>query len=170
MIIDEPAPGWPSRPGRIICLSTPYGKRGFFHEAWAAGGADWTRITAVFLEKERRAVGESWFRQEYCCSFESLEGLVYPDFKRCLGDSAPTSLAPLRSSRYLLQGSARLIALICRQQKNAYQPLAPARGTGFMRRRSVAFAAAVLRPASREVPVRTWPADQWPPTAALLPW
>ena len=37
-----------------------------------------------FLDEERRALGESWFRQEYCCSFEALEGLVYPDFARCV--------------------------------------------------------------------------------------
>src|SRR5262249_25398278 len=30
--------------GRLICLSTPYGRRGFFYEAWANGGDDWTRI------------------------------------------------------------------------------------------------------------------------------
>src|ERR1043166_7315901 len=30
--------------GRLICLSTPYGKRGFFHDAWANGGADWARV------------------------------------------------------------------------------------------------------------------------------
>src|SRR5437879_4472163 len=29
-------------------------------------------------------MGESWFRQEYCCSFEALEGLVYPEFGRCV--------------------------------------------------------------------------------------
>jgi hypothetical protein len=34
--------------------------------------------------EERRAQGESWIRQEYCCSFEALEGLVYPDFARCM--------------------------------------------------------------------------------------
>ncbi len=27
--------------GRLICLSTPYGKRGFFYDAWANGGDDW---------------------------------------------------------------------------------------------------------------------------------
>jgi hypothetical protein len=80
--------------GRLVCLSTPYGKRGFFWEAWARGGADWARIevpadkvariTPTFLEGERRALGESWFRQEYGCSFEALEGLVYPDFARCV--------------------------------------------------------------------------------------
>jgi hypothetical protein len=80
--------------GRLICLSTPYGKRGFFHDCWAHGGADWARIeipaerikriTPEFLAQERRALGESWFRQEYGCSFEALEGLVYPDFARCM--------------------------------------------------------------------------------------
>ena len=29
-------------------------------------------------------MGASWFRQEYSCSFEALEGLVYPDFARCV--------------------------------------------------------------------------------------
>jgi hypothetical protein len=85
--------------GRLVCLSTPYGKRGFFHDAWAKGGADWTRIEVPahqvrrirpeFLEEERRALGTSWFRQEYCCSFEALEGLVYPDFARCVVDALP---------------------------------------------------------------------------------
>jgi hypothetical protein len=83
--------------GRLICLSTPYGKRGFFWNAWALGGDDWLRfevpaakiprITSEFLEKEKRGLGESWFRQEYCCSFEALEGLVYPDFGRCVVDA-----------------------------------------------------------------------------------
>jgi hypothetical protein len=80
--------------GRMICLSTPYGKRGFYYDAWANGNDDWKRIEVAatqlprikpdFLERERRRVGESWYRQEYCCSFESLEGLVYPDFARCV--------------------------------------------------------------------------------------
>jgi hypothetical protein len=80
--------------GRLICLSTPYGKRGFFWDAWSRGGKDWARtevpadrivrITPAFLAQERRCLGESWFRQEYGCSFEALQGLVYPDFARCL--------------------------------------------------------------------------------------
>jgi hypothetical protein len=88
--------------GRLICLSTPYGKRGFFHDAWARGGDDWARIEVPaervarippeFLDAERRALGESWFRQEYCCSFEAMEGLVYPDFARCVAASAPVGL------------------------------------------------------------------------------
>lgn len=85
--------------GKLVCLSTPSGRRGFFHDAWAHGGADWhrvevpaaevTRISARFLEEERRCHSESWFRQEYCCSFESMEGLVYPDFAKHVAAEPP---------------------------------------------------------------------------------
>jgi hypothetical protein len=88
--------------GRMICLSTPYGKRGFFYDAWDKGGDDWkrieipadkiSRIRPDFLVKERRAMGESWYRQEYCCSFEALEGLVYTDFARCVVTELPANL------------------------------------------------------------------------------
>ena len=37
-------------------------------------------------------MGESWVRQEYECSFEALEGLVYPDFEAlCAVDAPPVS-------------------------------------------------------------------------------
>jgi hypothetical protein len=91
--------------GRLVCLSTPNGKQGFFYDAWAHGGPDWHRIEVPardiprigpeFLAEERRCLGESYFRQEYECSFEALQGLVYPDFARCVisagepGASAP---------------------------------------------------------------------------------
>jgi terminase large subunit-like protein len=88
--------------GRIICLSTPYGKRGFFWREWATGGDTWKRIEIpatqcprippAFLDEERRAQGEAWFRQEYFCSFESVEGLVYPDFAKCVVDELPPDL------------------------------------------------------------------------------
>ncbi len=88
--------------GRLFCLSTPYGRRGFFYDAWAHGGDDWhrievpasriPRIPATLLEQERRALGESWFRQEYGCSFEAMEGLVYPDFARCVVPELPPHL------------------------------------------------------------------------------
>ena len=80
--------------GRLVCLSTPYGKRGFFWDAWSRGAASWlrievpaskvSRIAPETLEEERRALGEPFFRQEYCCSFEALQGLVYPDVARCV--------------------------------------------------------------------------------------
>jgi hypothetical protein len=30
--------------GRMICLSTPYGKRGYSYEMWSNGSDDWERI------------------------------------------------------------------------------------------------------------------------------
>lgn len=65
--------------GRHILMSTPFGKRGHFYEAWEHGGDDWERIvfkasqnpriTPEFLEQERRAIGDWWYRQEYECEF-----------------------------------------------------------------------------------------------------
>jgi len=87
--------------GRMICLSTPFGKRGFFWDAWTNGGDDFARIEVpasqipripeAFLFAERRGLGDVKFRREYCCSFEAVEGLVLPDFARCIVDGpAPT--------------------------------------------------------------------------------
>jgi hypothetical protein len=82
-----------SQEGRIICLSTPNGKQGFFWNCWE-NEEGWTkieipatrvaRISQKFLDEERRALSTSFFRQEYCCSFEAREGVVYPDFARCV--------------------------------------------------------------------------------------
>ncbi|MGA7075641.1 MAG: hypothetical protein WBZ42_03715, partial [Halobacteriota archaeon] len=64
--------------GRIILLSTPFGKRGFFFKEWSEGEAwkkikitahECTRISSEFLEEERLALGDWWFRQEYLCIF-----------------------------------------------------------------------------------------------------
>jgi len=104
--------------GRLWCLSTPYGKRGFFYEAWAKGGPEWTRvevpasqiprITPAFLDEERRNLGDAWFRQEYGCSFESLEGLVYPDFARHVAlDRLPPS--PLGGEGSGVRGAGRKV-------------------------------------------------------------
>ena len=45
---------------RLICLSTPYGKRGFFHDAWARDGDDWARIEvpAERIARPRRRQAE----------------------------------------------------------------------------------------------------------------
>jgi len=64
--------------GRIVCLSTPAGKRGFFWAEWIAGVGwertrvpvqDCPRISAEFLEDERRLLGPHVFGQEYDCDF-----------------------------------------------------------------------------------------------------
>ncbi|MDP9438681.1 MAG: terminase family protein [Actinomycetota bacterium] len=72
--------------GRLMVLSTPWGKRGVFFEEWA-NGEGWERyevpatkvprISSEFLEEERRALGERWFRQEYLCSFEETDDSMF---------------------------------------------------------------------------------------------
>lgn len=72
--------------GKLVCLSTPYGKRGFFFEEWQ-GSNRWLRvgvtadecprISREFLEEERTALGERWYRQEYLCSFEETVDSVF---------------------------------------------------------------------------------------------
>lgn len=64
-----------SHGGKVILLSTPFGKRGFFYDVWERGGVRWTRfdvpaskcthIPKEFLEEERVALGPTWYAQEY---------------------------------------------------------------------------------------------------------
>ena len=64
--------------GRLIALSTPFGKRGWFFHEWAEGqgwervkvpAAECPRISPAFLEEERAHLGDWWYRQEYECEF-----------------------------------------------------------------------------------------------------
>ncbi len=73
--------------GALWLMSTPFGKRGFFWEAWERGGPEWERIrvpatecpriSRSFLEEERAAMGERWFRQEYLCEFVDTASTVF---------------------------------------------------------------------------------------------
>jgi hypothetical protein len=73
--------------GRIILMSTPFGKRGHFFHEWAEGGDTWERILITahdcprikpeFLEEERQALGEWWFKQEYLCEFVETVDQVF---------------------------------------------------------------------------------------------
>jgi hypothetical protein len=83
--------------GRLVALSTPFGKRGFFHDEWHGTGP-WERvritaeqcprITAAFLAEERRALGERFYRQEYLTSFEDVIDAVfrYEDIQAALSN------------------------------------------------------------------------------------
>jgi hypothetical protein len=72
--------------GRVVLLSSSFGKRGFFHEEWHDGGATWIRIEvpatrvpripAEFLAEERRALG-IWYEQEYMCQFLDTTNQVF---------------------------------------------------------------------------------------------
>ena len=71
--------------GRLVALSTPWGRRGWFWEAWSSN-ENWhrtrvsadqvSRIPAAFLEEERRAQPAHVFASEYECEFvDSLSGV-----------------------------------------------------------------------------------------------
>jgi hypothetical protein len=72
--------------GTLVALSTPFGKRGWFHDEWH-GENDWhrvkvraeqcPRISPQFLAEERRALGERWFNQEYRCEFSECLDAVF---------------------------------------------------------------------------------------------
>jgi hypothetical protein len=80
--------------GRIVALSVPLGPHGFFYEAWARGGPGWSRLEVPAAQlrrlampewsRRRQVLGEAWYRQEFCCAFEPVVGLIYPDFGRCV--------------------------------------------------------------------------------------
>jgi hypothetical protein len=77
--------------GRLVLLSTPAGKRGFFWSAYTEGGrvapdtwekytvkaAECSRISAEFLQEERLALGARFYMQEYECSFEENEAAYF---------------------------------------------------------------------------------------------
>ena len=73
--------------GDLGLVSTPCGKRGFFWEEWSNGGAEWerfevkatdcARISAKFLEDEKRTMGERWFGQEYLCEFTDVSNPLF---------------------------------------------------------------------------------------------
>lgn len=74
--------------GEILQLSTPFGRRGQFWEAWELGGDTWERtlvtvdqcerIDPDFLEEERRILGDVLYRQEYECEFIDNEMAAFP--------------------------------------------------------------------------------------------
>ncbi len=88
--------------GRLVMLSTPFGRRGAFYEAWTDGGPTWQRyevkaadcprISAAFLAEERAALGEWFYAAEYECQFgdaqaavfsaAELENLIHPEVEQ----------------------------------------------------------------------------------------
>ncbi|MEO7474681.1 MAG: phage terminase large subunit [Gemmatimonadales bacterium] len=73
--------------GRIILLSSPFGKRGFLFREFTEGGPDWQRVRVTahdvpridpaWLAAERDRIGDWWFRQEYLCEFVETDDQVF---------------------------------------------------------------------------------------------
>jgi len=81
--------------GRLIALSTPWGKRGWFYEIFKEpnGWRTWTitadqcpRISTAFLEEEKRSMPKAWYEAEYFCAFNEPEDSVfgYDDVMRAI--------------------------------------------------------------------------------------
>ena len=73
--------------GRLILMSTPWGKRGHFFEAWQNGGETWDRIQVTaydcprishaFLAEEQASMPAAWFRAEYLGEFTETAASVF---------------------------------------------------------------------------------------------
>ena len=72
--------------GRLVALSTPWGRRGWFWEAWSGrdpwhrtkvAGEDVPRISVEFLNEERRTLPSLVFASEYECEFVSPLASVF---------------------------------------------------------------------------------------------
>lgn len=81
-LFDEVSPMLAVSQGRVLAISTPWGRRGWWYEAWRSPdpwqrykveAKECPRIPAPFLEEERRAKGDWLYRQEYCCEFVDKE-------------------------------------------------------------------------------------------------
>lgn len=67
-----------SHGARLIVMSTPFGKRGWFYETWikkntweriSVVAADCSHISQEFLDEELIDIGPWWYAQEYKCEF-----------------------------------------------------------------------------------------------------
>ncbi len=88
--------------GRLVLLSTPKGRRGFFFDEWENGRADeWQKVlvrapdcpwlTPAILTREERSMGPYWYRQEYMCSFNENVGALFreEDIQAMFCDAPP---------------------------------------------------------------------------------
>ena len=73
--------------GRLIALTTPAGKRGWFYEAWhgdstwqriKVSASDCPRISEDFLAEELRELGAQRFSEEYGLEFLDPDEAVFP--------------------------------------------------------------------------------------------
>lgn len=90
--------------GSLWMMSTPYGKRGVFHDEYV-NGSGWERyevpateiprITPEFLEEERLTLGPWRYRQEYLCQFEETEEALfsYEDMQGAITDEVQPFLS-----------------------------------------------------------------------------
>ena len=68
--------------GRLLALSTPFGTRGWWYQAWVSAepweryqvpATEVPRTNPKFLAEERRTLGDWWYEQEYMGRFLDAE-------------------------------------------------------------------------------------------------
>jgi hypothetical protein len=105
--------------GRLIALSTPWGQRGFFYEAWERGGSTWERyevpashcprISAEFLQEERATLPDLFFKSEYLCQFVDAMGQYFAT-EDVLG-AVSSDVAPLFGAAAALESEEECLPL-----------------------------------------------------------
>ena len=88
--------------GRLFALSTPFGTRGWWYQAWRSS-EDWAkfqvaasecpRISKDFLDEERRTLGEWWYAQEYDCEF--MDAAAQPFGRQDIDRAFEEEITPL---------------------------------------------------------------------------
>jgi hypothetical protein len=74
--------------GSLIALTTPFGRRGWFYEAWTGDDERWTRVrvpaidcprlSKEFLDSELKALGGLAFSEEYGLEFNDASTAMFP--------------------------------------------------------------------------------------------
>ena len=83
--------------GRLVALSTPFGSRGWWYDAWRSSepweryeiqAEQCPRISKDFLREERNAMGEHWYGQEYECRFidSQLQAFTTEDIENAFSE------------------------------------------------------------------------------------
>jgi hypothetical protein len=89
--------------GDLALLSTPFGQRGHFWQAWEDGGSVWERtrvdaydcprISSAFLQEERQQLGDLAFRSEYLVEFcDTIDSVFSSEHIAAAMDDAVTPL------------------------------------------------------------------------------
>jgi hypothetical protein len=73
--------------GRMVCMSTPRGQRGFFHDQWHSTEIGWERIKfpvtenpaidPAYLAEEMLILGPLWYGQEYLLDWIAADNQVF---------------------------------------------------------------------------------------------
>lgn len=89
--------------GRLIALTTPWGRKGWFYHEWANSdywqkikitAQQCPRLTDEILDQERQSMGSTWFRQEYLCEFLDAggEGFIHADWVEACATDNPVAV------------------------------------------------------------------------------